>query len=81
MPYEVCFIWICLVDPLCLVKTMHFWTLWLFKALCLGLDRLIGPTLVHGSGHGKGRSKLCRLGIFGAVGMVHKSAPEQISVA
>ena len=33
-----------------------------FKSLCLGLDRLIGPTLVHGSGHGKGRSKLSWLG-------------------
>ena len=54
--------WDLLVDPLCLVQKMHFWTLWLFKPLFLDLDRLIGPTLVHGSGHGKGRSKLSRLG-------------------
>ena len=41
---------------------LHYWTLWLFRALCLGLDRLIGPTLVHGSSHGKGCLKLSRAG-------------------
>ena len=41
---------------------LHFWTLWPFQALCLSLDRLIGPTLVHGSSHGKGRPKLSRAG-------------------
>ena len=58
MPEIVCshlFNWDLIVDPLCLVQTMHCWTLWLFNPLCLDLDRLIGPTLVHGSGHGKGR--------------------------
>ena len=65
LPKEMCchiFSWDLLVDPLCLVQMMHFWTLWLFQALCLRLNRLIGPTLVHGSGHGKGRSKLSWLG-------------------
>ena len=33
---------------------LQFWTLQPFQVLCLDLDRLIGPSLVHGSGHGKG---------------------------
>ena len=56
------FYWDLLVDPLCFMQTMHFQTLWPFKALCLNLDRLIRPTLVHGSGHGKGRPKLAWAG-------------------
>ena len=37
---------------------LHYWTLWLFRALCSGWDRLNRPTLIHGIGHGKGRLKL-----------------------
>ena len=50
-----------LVDLLYLVQMMHFWTLWLFESLCFGQNSLIGPTLVHGSSHEKGRPKLCWL--------------------
>ena len=67
MPEKVCshlFYWDLIVYPLHLVQTVHFWTLWLFKPLCLSLDRLIGPTLVYGSGHGKGCSKLSQRGFW-----------------
>ena len=67
VPKEVCshlFCWELLVDPLDLVWMMHFWTLWLFQVLCLSLERLIGPILVHRSGHGKGRSKISQLGFW-----------------
>ena len=43
---------------------LHFWTLWPIQALCLDLDRLIRPTLVHGSSHGKGRLKLVQAGFW-----------------
>ena len=51
-----------LVDPLYSAWTMHFRILWLFQELCPSLDRLIGPKLVHRSGHRKGHSKLSLLG-------------------
>ena len=77
VPKRVCshlFCWDLLVDPLCLVGMMHFWTLWPFKPFCLDLDRLIGPALVHGSGYRKGHPNLSRLGFWrGAeVGAAHK---------
>ena len=46
------------------IAKLYFWILWLFQALCLSLDRLIGPTLVHGSGHGKGHPKLSWAGFW-----------------
>ena len=44
---------------------LHYWTLWLFRTLCPGYNKLIGPTLVHGSGHGKGHPKLSWAGFSG----------------
>ena len=58
------FYWDLLVNPLCSVWTIHYWTLWPFQELCLNLDRLIGPTLVHGSSHEKGHPKLAWAGFW-----------------
>ena len=58
------FCWDLLVDPLCFEQTMHLKTFWTFQALCLDLDRLIGPTLVHGNSHGTGRLKLAWVGFW-----------------
>ena len=37
---------------------VHFWTLWLFGSLYVGLDRLICYTLVYEGGHKKECPKL-----------------------
>ena len=58
------FYWDLLVGSIVFCAKLHFQTLWPFQALCLDLDRLVGPSLVHGSSHGKGHPKLAWAGFW-----------------